>query len=346
MTKLDVLVDLQFGSTGKGLLSGHLSEKTEYGAAISNNMPNAGHTAYSSNSGKKFVHKVLPSGIFSRGMQIIGIGPGSVFFPDRLVQEWEGVCEERNDLLLVIHEAAAIAIPEDAEKERQSLSRIASTMQGSAEALIRKIRREPGAIAKHWSSSLEYRLNLHGKAIVVNQFVWLDMMGSLDRVLVEGSQGYSLGLSAGFYPNCTSRDCTVGRVLADCNLPVKWLNDVYGCARVHPIRVGNTLDGYSGDWYPDQRETTFEDLMVEPEKTTVTGRVRRVASFSYTQIREAMMMAHPTAVFLNFAQYDAVSTAEAHIAIDSVAKEIGCGTVKYLGMGPTSSDIIEFVRKS
>lgn len=339
--KVDVLVDLQFGSTGKGLLSGYLGVEKGYEAVISCNAPNAGHTAYCPETGQKFVHKVLPSAIFGEELKVIGIGPGAVFFIDRLQDEWEAVCKYRDDLVLVIHEAACVARPEHKEAEGKSLSRISSTMQGSAEALISKIRREPQAVAGNWGFALIQALGQFGQVRIANQSAWLDIMGSKSSILVEGSQGYSLGLSSGFYPYCTSRDCTVGRVLADANLPIAWLRDTFGCARVHPIRVGNTPDGYSGDWYDDQTETTFGALGVEPELTTVTQRVRRVASFSALQIREAMIMAHPTAVFLNFAQYDPVATAAAIEAIEFAAGEIGCGGVGYIGTGPLPSDIKE-----
>jgi len=336
---VDVLVDLQFGSTGKGLLSGYLGVEKGYDAVISCNAPNAGHTAYCPETGQKFVHKVLPSAIFGEELQVIGIGPGAVFFLDRLAAEWEAVCEYRSGLTLIIHEAACVARPEHKQLEGKTMSRISSTMQGSAEALIAKIRREPGAIA----GACEFEISevLDGDVRIVNQAEWLDIIGNKEQILIEGSQGYSLGLSSGFYPFCTSRDCTVGRVLSDANLPIAWLRDTFGCARVHPIRVGNTPDGYSGGWYADQTEISFEALGVEPELTTVTQRVRRIASFSVIQIREAMIMAHPTAVFLNFAQYEEGATVVAIDAIDRIAAEIGCGGVSYIGSGPLPSDIAE-----
>lgn len=339
--KIDVLVDLQFGSTGKGLLSGYLGVEKGYEAVISCNAPNAGHTAYSPDTGEKFMHKVLPSAIFSPQLQVVGIGPGAVFYADRLIVEWKAVCAYRDGLTLIIHEAACMAQDGDKMAEAATLSRISSTMQGSAEALIRKIRRTPGAIARDNELAIQENVGRFGPVRVVNQAEWLDIMGSKESILVEGSQGYSLGLSSGFYPYCTSRDCTVGRVLADANLPIAWLRDTYGCARVHPIRVGNTSDGFSGEWYADQTETSFEALGVTPELTTVTQRVHRVASFSALQIREAMIMAHPTAVFLNFAQYDEAASAKAIDAIDAVAAEIGCGGVSYIGSGPLPTDIVE-----
>ena len=339
--KMDVLVDLQFGSTGKGALAGFLGVKNGYEVVISANMPNAGHSAYSPDTNQLYVHKVLPSAIFGDRLRVLGIGPGAVFDEDRLVQEWAKVCSYRSDLLLVVHEGAAVVRNHHREAEKADLSRIASTMQGSSAAMIEKIQRKPGVIAKDIKEPLTACAIRHGSFIVVNQKEWLRIMTTGGPVLLEGAQGYSLGINAGFYPYCTSRDCTVARVMADCGMPAKLLGKVYGCARVHPIRVGNTPDGYSGDWYPDQEETTFEKLGVIAEKTTVTGRIRRVATFSRLQIEEAMAMTMPDEVFLNFAQYDLKATGEASKIIDEVAKKLGCGNVTMAGWGPRPADIEE-----
>lgn len=338
---VDVLVDLQFGSTGKGLLAGYIGVKNGYEMVISANMPNAGHSAYAPDTDQLFVHKVLPSAIFGEELQVIGVGPGAVFSIDRLEEEWAAVCKYRKGLTLVIHEAAGILLPEHRAAEQANLSRIASTMQGSAEALIAKIRRTPGAIARDHHFAITDRLSKYGMVFIASQADWLRSINSKNNILAEGSQGYSLGLSSGFYPFCTSRECTVARVMADCGLPAPWLNDVYGSARVHPIRVGNTPDGYSGDWYVDQKEIHFSDLGVPEEKTTVTQRVRRIATFSEIQIKEAMMMAMPDYVFLNFAQYDGQATSEAFDAINRVASQLGCSAVSHLGYGPRPSDIKE-----
>lgn len=339
--KLDVIVDLQFGSTGKGALAGYLSEHRGYEAVVSANMPNAGHSAYAPDTDRKFVHKVLPSGIFGPELKTIAVGPGAAFFIDRLEEEWKGVCEYRNDLTLVIHDAACVATEAHKEIEQATMSRISSTMQGSAEALISKIRRQEGAIAKYHAMAISERMNRYGPCIVVDQAEWLMIFSQKESILVEGSQGYSLSISAGFYPYCTSRDCTPARVIADCSLPVGWLRDVYGACRVHPIRVGNTPDGYSGDWYPDQKEIHFSDLGVPEELTTVTQRVRRIATFSTAQIREAMMMASPSHVFLNFANYDDEAAMSACEAIDKAAVDFGCGGVTLVGWGPRPEDIKE-----
>ena len=44
MKKVDVLVGLQFGSEGKGLIAGYLGNSGLYDTVVNCNMPNAGHT--------------------------------------------------------------------------------------------------------------------------------------------------------------------------------------------------------------------------------------------------------------------------------------------------------------
>lgn len=340
MSKVDVLVDMQFGSTGKGMLAGFLSRSRNYDMVISVNQPNAGHTAYCPDTDQKFVHKVLPSGIFGQRTKTVGIGAGAAFSIDQLIKEWKDVCEFRKGLTLVIHEAAAIVQPFHKDREAMSLSHISSTMQGSAEAVIDKMRRNGAAIVRHWEREIRAALKGVGDVMIVTQAQWVLLVNSAGRVLVEGSQGYSLGISAGFYPYCTSRDCTPARVLADAGIPLRSLRHIYATARVHPIRVGNTHDGYSGEWYPDQKELTFEELRQVPELTTVTGRVRRIATFSAIQIHEAMAAIQPDYVFLNFYQYDQEEGEKALRIIDDAAIALGCGGVAFLGTGPKPSDMV------
>ncbi len=329
--KVDILVDLQFGSTGKGLLAGFLAATNQYDTVVAANMPNAGHTTVLP-GGRQWVHKAMPNGV--EVSKNIMIGPGSVFSPEQLRKEINGVVDFLAGKRIMIHEAAGILKPEHAEAERASLSRISSTMQGSAEALIAKIRRQEGAIALQNMELLEqYDLWQY----VVTQAEWLDTLNKSERILVEGSQGYSLGISSGFYPYCTSRECTASRVLADCGIPAKWLDEVFGVARLHPIRVGNTADGFSGDIYDDQQELSWEALGQAPEYTTVTKRVRRVFSFSHQQFDEAVLANQCDRVFLNFANYDEELACE---VIESVNNRHGKMLIDLVGIGPRNDQIL------
>jgi adenylosuccinate synthase len=95
------------------------------------------------------------------------------------------------------------------------------------------------------------------------------------NILIEGTQGYGLGLHAGFYPFCTSNDCAAIDFIAACHIqPLNHTNN-WVVFRTHPIRVA----GNSG---PLSHETDWETLgaqsggHIKPERTTVTKKVRRV----------------------------------------------------------------------
>ena len=59
-----IILDLQFGSTGKGLLAGYLAEKVEPDTVVTAWAANAGHT-YINAAGEKFVHTMLANAIVS-----------------------------------------------------------------------------------------------------------------------------------------------------------------------------------------------------------------------------------------------------------------------------------------
>ena len=111
--------------------------------------------------------------------------------------------------------------------------------------------------------------------------------------------------------------------------------------RTFPIRVGNT-ENSSGGWYPDQAETTWEALGVAPETTTVTGRVRRVATWSDMQFREAVQVNQPSAIFLNFVNYlpeDLVASFVENMVMQYTQVTKRAPEAVLLGYGPKSSDI-------
>jgi adenylosuccinate synthase len=334
--KADIIVDLQFGSTGKGLIAGYLSLKKDYEVVVNANMPNAGHT-FMMGDNIKMVHKVLPSGVMGKNTEFVMIGPGSVFDPARLYSELQHCRDIGLRFVVLIHEAATVLQERHKEQEQNSLNHIASTMQGSMAAMVDKMSRSKDKLCLA-TDVLDSSWN------VVSHATWLDVMDKARSILIEGAQGYSLGINSGFWPYCTSRDCGPARFLSDCGVPHAYLNKVIGSARLHPIRVGNTPNGFSGPGYPDQEEIEWADIGVEPEVTTVTNRVRRVFSFSRIQMKQAIIACQPTNIFLNFCNYAPEST-------EHVIKEINnmCGAhvdrsvgVSYTGWGPKYEDIKEY----
>lgn len=341
---IDMVVDLQYGSTGKGLIAGYLAKRKRHDTVVTANMPNAGHTFIDGTTGRKWVHKVLPNGIVSPGLKNVMIGPGAVFDIDRLKQEVEWSKDLLETAVLYIHEASGVLQEHHSLAERADLRGIASTMQGSAAALMEKMSRKPGSriLARHFEDEILDELSDYMDVYVIGNREWASVVGSSKQVLAEGAQGYSLGISSGFWPYCTSRDCTPARFMADMMLPLDRKLHVCGTARTFPIRVGNIEGGTSGPHYEDQQELTWSEVGQVPETTTVTGRIRRVFSFSMEQMSEAAAVMAPDTIFLNFANY--MSSREDPDAILKLCDRIEMMTgvpVRYIGWGATDTDITE-----
>jgi adenylosuccinate synthase len=300
-----------------------------YDTVVTCNMPNAGHT-YIDSKGNKMIHKVLPNGIVSPMLKCVMIGPGAVFSEDRLLFEIDQAVQFGylgSDVRIMVHPNATVLLEEHTEAERLGLSGISSTMQGSMAAMIHKMARpltdSPTAAAKF-------------NRYVCSHQEWMDALTNADSILAEGSQGYSLGINTQFYPYTTSRDCTPARFLSDMGIPHNMLRKVIGTARTFPIRVGNTEDGFSGPCYEDQEETSWEAIGQVPETTTVTGRIRRVFTFSLQQIKEACFHCAPDEIFLNFAQYP--SYHDCMVLVDEIEQETKV-PVMFTGWGPAHGDI-------
>ena len=340
MKKVDMIVDLQYGSTGKGVIAGYLAISNGYDTVINANMPNAGHT-FIDGRGNTMIHKVLPNGIVSPDCKVVMIGPGSVFDPLRLKKEMDEAAEMGYDQFqLVIHANAVILKSEHREAEK-NMDNIGSTKQGSAAAMGHKLARDPDnnpTVAEHVA---ELQDLIGERFAVVGAQGWANLLLAADNILAEGAQGFSLGINERFYPYCTSRDCTPARFMADMSIPLTMLRKVIGTARVHPIRVG----GLSGGCYPDQQETTWEALGLEVERTTVTKKVRRVFSFSEQQIVDAIRATQPDEVFLNFCNYDKDYADEVFEIIDKNLDKWGVpgSVVRYFGYGPTVNDVVDAV---
>lgn len=329
MTNVDVLIGMQFGSEGKGLIAGHLACSGLYDAVVNVNMPNAGHT-YITDKGIEYMFKVLPNGAVSPSVNKVMLGPDSVFSLERLLTEMEMVGGSIWNKL-IIHENATIMRHEHTIREQGlgQMERIGSTAQGSAEAMIDKIRREEAAVIKFDPDVFHINIVTHAE--------WMETLQEANNVLLEGCQGYSLGLNAGFYPYCTSRDCTPGRLAAGAGIPHYWIRRVIGAARLYPIRVG----GNSGPPYPDQDELTWEELGLRPEFTTVTQRQRRIFTFSRQQIKNAIVECGVTDVFLNFCNYDPELASKTKQVINLIGDKFGRpgSGVSYTGWGPKDTDI-------
>lgn len=346
-----VLVDGQFGSTGKGLMADVLAQyalSSGYMPTMvtTNAGPNSGHTA-EMDDGRRIMTQQLPV------LSVVARHIGGVSIPTYLnggaVLDMAQVHKEMQEfgVMPFLHESAAIIHPDLTESfNTGSMDSIASTGKGVGQAMAAKVLRMPYTVG---SIDLE-RAARDTKALAASRSGYFTDVctyrGVLDysdeRVFVETAQGFSLGINSGFYPYTTSRECSVPQALADAGLPHNTVSNVVMCVRTYPIRVGNTSLGNSGPCYEDQRELTWDEVGQTPELTSVTKRVRRVFSWSNLQFADALRVNAPDTILLNFFQYLPVNERDAfiHNVIDVYEATLGYPLkTLLLGHGPRASDV-------
>lgn len=344
---IDLVMDFQYGSTGKGLIAGYLAKRGNYDTSICSFAVNAGHTYIDKSRGIYVMTQQIPTGALSSStVKQVLIGPGALIHAPTLLDEIKKYGHLLQGKQILVHPHAAVIEEYHTEQEIEwGMAKIGSTVHGVGAAAIERIKRDPNnpnVAGVRWrGTELEQ--------YVTTPAEYQKALDQADDVLIEGAQGFSLSMYHGQYPYTTSRDVTPWQIAADCGLPYKWASyiKVVGSMRCFPIRVNNRT-GSSGPCYPDQREIDFESLEQAPEYTTVTKLRRRIFTFSRQQLIEAAFHCGgywDTRIFLNFANYTR-SLHELEGIIDSIETP-GEGMfnpplVSWVGGGPDDSDVDEW----
>ena len=144
MTKIDVLLGLQWGDEGKGKIVDVLTPNYDVVARFQGG-PNAGHTLEF--NGMKHVLHIIPSGIFHKD-KINLIGNGVLIEPRIFRQEIEGIAEKGVDATknLFISKKAHLILPshrmmDAANEQAKGNSKIGSPLKGIGPAYTDKIAR-------------------------------------------------------------------------------------------------------------------------------------------------------------------------------------------------------------
>ena len=293
---VDVLVGGQWGSEGKGNLAFFMAP--EYDLLVRVGAPNAGHKVRLPD-GAVYTHRQLPSGTRATDSQLL-LGAGAVIDVGILMREIAdcGVSADR----LAVDPRALIIEQGDVQRETGLRAAIGSTGTGGGAALARRIEQRgvPGAVrmARDIPELTPY---VRESAAVLEE-----ARAQGGRVFIEGTQGTGLSVLHGSFPHVTSRDTTVASLLAEVGVPPQLLRRVVAAFRAYPIRVG----GESG---PMGREITWDlvaqrsglpaTLVKDAELGSVSGNPRRVAEFSWTQLRESARLNGATDIALTFADY-------------------------------------------
>ena len=273
-----VVVGGQFGSEGKGAVAAALVERY-YGEGIQATSirvggPNAGHTAYDY-SGRRYALRQVPVGAVKNTAGPLIITAGSEIDIAVLraeVQALEDGGHEVVDRLYIDEQATIIEqVDRDTEAARGFTGKFGSTAKGIGAARARRLARE-APIASDYRDELADLGTLADTTRLTLAFAAF----AGRPIVIEGTQGYGLGLHAGWYPYCTAGDVRVCDALAQvgihANHPVVADIVPWVVLRAFPIRVA----GNSG---PMTNETTWERLGLPEEKTTVTQLVRRVGEW-------------------------------------------------------------------
>lgn len=301
---VDVLVGLQYGSEGKGKIAAFLAN--DYDISVRVGAYQAGHTI--TYKGKDYKMQCIPCQWINPDCKIV-IGAGGFIRLDILAREIKWIenagVDIRNRLFIDFRTTIGEpkhAVMEGAGNDNNMFNAIGSTQEGVGAALIEKIKRKGGILqAKDISASL----TANGIA-VIDTIRYLNQCNDVGKkIFIEGTQGCHLSLTtSNHYPMCTSRDCNVSGILADCGLSPLVVNKIIGVMRTYPIRVA----GNSGD--TGREEITWDEVteragsVVElTERTTVTNRTRRVFEFSRADVQAAIRINQPTHYALMFVDY-------------------------------------------
>ena len=282
MKTLDIVVGGQFGSEAKGHVTKKVLQRrqTEGPGFVNVRVagPNAGHCVLDG-AGNKFALRTIPVGAVLPEVHLV-IAAGSEVDPPVLADEIAELTSKGHDLRgrLFVSAEATVLTPQHREAEAGMQARMGSTGKGIGAARADRIMRTATRVG---DDSDLVDLIAEAGGVVFTSPQPFDMRGM--SVVIEGTQGYGLGLHAGYYPQCTSSDCRAIDFAAMAGLN-PWDADQFTpwvVARVYPIRVA----GNSG---PLKGESSWEDLGLPQEFTTVTKKVRRVGEWDADLISAAM----------------------------------------------------------
>jgi adenylosuccinate synthase len=308
MSKVDVLVGLQWGDCGKGKVIDVMTSKYDIVARYQGG-PNSGHTIIF--EGRKHILRTIPSGIFHKDTINI-IGNGVVLDPVVFKQEVEALA--KFDMYvkkrLLISRKAHLILPThkllDATSEvAKGKDKIGSTLKGIGPTYMDKTGRNGIRVGdlelpdfhkrftklekKHdelidWSVIKQFNTNYEDMEeefldalAYLRQFTFIDSEEYLHQaqkegksILCEGAQGSLLDVDFGTYPFVTSSNTTAAGACTGLGIAPNRIKDVYGIFKAYTTRVG------SGPFPTELFDEVGEKMAkIGNEFGSVTGRARR-----------------------------------------------------------------------
>lgn len=272
--KIQVIVGGQFGSEGKGHAAAELAVREREMVAIRTGGPNAGHTVWS--GGREYKLRQLPVAAVVNPQAIPAIAARSLVQLDLVEEEIKLI--DLNRPVLVDQAATVLEYAHIAVEQGDPALNWGSTRKGIGAARSDRIHRT----AKVFGGEVVWPAGT--ASYEVARLARTGLQSGL-TVQIEAAQGYGLGLHTEYYPKTTSADCRAIDALADVGISPWEFPDaaleVWVVVRPFPIRV-------AGDSGPLDLETTWEELGLPEERTTVTNKVRRVGGWDPELVRRAV----------------------------------------------------------
>jgi adenylosuccinate synthase len=354
---IHAIVGGQFGSEAKGhvaaQLTAHYRDLGHRQYLIRVGGSNAGHSAVDS-TGRVWALRQIPAAAVIDRDAVLVIAEGSEIDVDVITSEINELDAAGFDVSrrLWVDPMATIIEPRHIEAEAGSdiNARTGSTSKGIGAARADRIMRK----AKTARDIDDFTEMLMPTSTLLQQAYYSSATGV--NLLVEGTQGYGLGMHTTYYPQSTSGNCRTVDLLAQIGfVPLNWQKrqDVHTWLvfRTFPIRVA----GNSG---PLHEETDWDTLnawsdgYIKEERTTVTKKVRRVGYWDADLAQRAVIAnggagphLHACLMFCDYldselagqTDLEAIYRAsdEARAAINQMSTDIGVPFAMY-GTSPSS----------
>jgi len=320
MSKVDVLLGLQWGDEGKGKIVDVLAPKYDVVARFQGG-PNAGHTLEF--DGIKHVLHQIPSGIFRERTRNV-IGNGVVLDPVVFRREIDALAKFNLDIRknLFISKKATLILPthrllDQAYETAKGDNKIGSTLKGIGPTYQDKIGRQGLRVGDILSDSFAEKFNrlteLHFKILREHEvdFDWKELEGRFleaieflkgfslieseyflnnelkagSSILAEGAQGSLLDIDFGSYPFVTSSNTVTAGACTGLGIAPRHVGEVFGIFKAYSTRVG------SGP-FPTELLDEQGELMRKQgnEFGSTTGRPRRCGWIDLPSLKYSIMI--------------------------------------------------------
>lgn len=244
--KINFLLDIPNGSSGKGKLESFLAKNSNYNFVMTSNSANASHTVV--DGGQEFIFKALPSSsLYHDKLDAIYIVAGACFELKALLEEIEYCKIPRTKIRISPRAAIIQQIDKDFEKglcdldgnyydtdaTRDGTVKTGTTASGSGTVLAKKtVRNKTLVTAKDCPE-------LADMICIVEEEI-LSRLAAGQSGLYSIGQGFPLSNNYWrFAPHTTARNVTVSAGLNDAFLPPSVTGNVFLNDRTYPIRIAS-----------------------------------------------------------------------------------------------------------